>query len=94
MELIYTLVNESNVKLLVRELLNFLVVSDVRFRQDVVAKLCWVTEKYVLEEQLGLVLTCFFRYAPNKRWHFDTILKVVAVVLIFSSLRCVKIISL
>lgn len=63
LDLIYTLVNESNVRILVRELLNFLVVSDIQFKPDVVAKICWVTEKY----------------APSKRWHFDTILRVLSV---------------
>eukprot|EP01105_Mastigella_eilhardi_P007126 TRINITY_DN1857_c0_g1_i1.p1 TRINITY_DN1857_c0_g1~~TRINITY_DN1857_c0_g1_i1.p1 ORF type:complete len:642 (+),score=204.16 TRINITY_DN1857_c0_g1_i1:326-2251(+) len=63
LDLIYTLVNDSNVRVLVRELLNFLVIADVHFRADIVAKLCWVTEKY----------------APSKRWHFDTILRVISI---------------
>jgi len=63
LDLIYALVNETNVRVLVRELLNFLVVSDMQFRPDIVAKLCWVAEKY----------------APTKRWYFDTILRVITI---------------
>ncbi|KAH3732114.1 clathrin-adaptor gamma chain [Pelomyxa schiedti] len=63
LELIYALVNENNVRILVRELLNFLIVSDLQFRPDIVAKLCWVAEKF----------------APNKRWYFDTILRVLSI---------------
>jgi len=57
-------VNESNVRVLVRELINFLLVADVEFRADLTAKLCMVTEKY----------------APTPRWHVDTILKVMSIV--------------
>jgi AP-1 complex subunit gamma-1 len=63
LDLIYSLVNESNIRILVRELLNFLLISDVQFRPELVAKLCMVTEKY----------------APTKRWHVDTILRVMSI---------------
>eukprot|EP01113_Clastostelium_recurvatum_P006468 TRINITY_DN1291_c0_g1_i4.p1 TRINITY_DN1291_c0_g1~~TRINITY_DN1291_c0_g1_i4.p1 ORF type:complete len:891 (-),score=263.42 TRINITY_DN1291_c0_g1_i4:85-2706(-) len=63
LDLIYSLVNESNIRILVRELLNFLLISDVQFRPELVAKLCIVTEKY----------------APSKRWHVDTILRVMSI---------------
>eukprot|EP01116_Phalansterium_solitarium_P022013 TRINITY_DN7106_c0_g1_i1.p1 TRINITY_DN7106_c0_g1~~TRINITY_DN7106_c0_g1_i1.p1 ORF type:complete len:812 (+),score=368.44 TRINITY_DN7106_c0_g1_i1:73-2508(+) len=60
-ELIYALVNESNIKILAQELLTFLTTATVEFRADLAAKLCRVTEKH----------------APNKRWHVDTILKIM-----------------
>eukprot|EP00026_Physarum_polycephalum_P002308 Phypoly_transcript_02314.p1 GENE.Phypoly_transcript_02314~~Phypoly_transcript_02314.p1 ORF type:complete len:848 (+),score=158.44 Phypoly_transcript_02314:117-2660(+) len=63
LDLIYSLVNETNIRILVRELLNFLLISDVQFRPELVAKLCMVTEKY----------------APTKRWHVDTILRVMSI---------------
>jgi AP-1 complex subunit gamma-1 len=43
LELVYALVNEQNVKALVRELLNFLLVADTEFKPDLTAKL--VTER-------------------------------------------------
>ncbi|KYQ91955.1 clathrin-adaptor gamma chain [Tieghemostelium lacteum] len=63
LDLIYSLVTESNIRVLVRELLNFLLISDAQFKAELVAKLCIVTEKY----------------APNKRWHIDTILRVMSI---------------
>lgn len=63
LELIYSLVNESNVRVLVRELINFLLVADVEFRSDLTAKLCMVAEKF----------------APSPRWRIDTILKVMSI---------------
>jgi AP-1 complex subunit gamma-1 len=63
LELIYALVNEQNVKSLVRELLNYLLVADLEFRADLTAKICLVTEKY----------------APTKRWHIDTIIRVMSI---------------
>jgi AP-1 complex subunit gamma-1 len=45
LDLIYCLVNESNIKVLAGELLNFLQVSSSEFRAELAAKLCSVTEK-------------------------------------------------
>eukprot|EP01132_Coremiostelium_polycephalum_P006798 gene6798-8434_t len=63
LDLIYSLVSESNIRVLVRELLNFLLIADSQFKSELVAKLCIVTEKY----------------APNKKWHVDTILRVMSI---------------
>jgi len=63
LDLIYALVNESNIKILAHELLNFLQSASVEFRADLATKLCDVTE----------------RFAPNKRWHVDTILRVLSI---------------
>lgn len=61
--LVYSLVNESNVRILVRELLTFLITQDPEFRADLTARICLVTEKY----------------APSKKWHVDTILRVMTI---------------
>eukprot|EP01102_Stenamoeba_stenopodia_P014333 TRINITY_DN4746_c0_g1_i1.p1 TRINITY_DN4746_c0_g1~~TRINITY_DN4746_c0_g1_i1.p1 ORF type:complete len:852 (+),score=182.64 TRINITY_DN4746_c0_g1_i1:70-2556(+) len=63
LELVYALVNETNIRMLVRELLAFLMSSDLEFRSDLTAKICMVTEKY----------------APTKKWHVDTILRVISI---------------
>ncbi|KAJ5085732.1 Armadillo-like helical [Penicillium argentinense] len=61
LDLSFMLINESNVRVLVRELLAFLEVSDNEF-------------KPVMTTQIGIAAD---RFAPNKRWHMDTILRVL-----------------
>lgn len=61
LDLSFTLINESNVRVLVRELLAFLEVADNEF-------------KPVMTSQIGIAAD---RYAPNKRWHVDTMLRVL-----------------
>ncbi|KAK4148210.1 adaptin N terminal region-domain-containing protein [Dichotomopilus funicola] len=61
LDLSFTLINESNVRVLIRELLAFLEVADNEF-------------KPTMTSQIGIAAD---RYAPNKRWHFDTMLRVV-----------------
>ena len=56
----YLLVNENNIRVLVRELVNYLLVADTEFKQDLTAKICIVVQKF----------------APSKQWHVDTIIKV------------------
>ena len=56
----YLLVNENNIRVLVRELVNYLLVADAEFKQDLTAKICIVVQKF----------------APTKQWHVDTIIKV------------------
>eukprot|EP01114_Cavostelium_apophysatum_P011948 TRINITY_DN2653_c0_g1_i1.p1 TRINITY_DN2653_c0_g1~~TRINITY_DN2653_c0_g1_i1.p1 ORF type:complete len:828 (+),score=234.87 TRINITY_DN2653_c0_g1_i1:127-2610(+) len=63
LDLIYALVNESNIKILAHELLNFLQGASPEFRSELTDKLCNVTQ----------------RFAPNKRWHVDTILRVMSI---------------
>eukprot|EP01027_Heterolobosea_sp_BB2_P016132 GEZU01023001.1.p1 GENE.GEZU01023001.1~~GEZU01023001.1.p1 ORF type:complete len:814 (-),score=236.92 GEZU01023001.1:145-2586(-) len=60
LELVYTLVTESNIRLLVPELLNYLQMTDPEFKEDLVAKICTVVDKF----------------APNKEWHIDTFIRV------------------
>ncbi|KAJ5140303.1 Armadillo-like helical [Penicillium atrosanguineum] len=61
LDLSFMLINESNVRVLVRELLAFLEVADIEF-------------KPIMTSQIGIAAD---RFAPNKRWHMDTILRVL-----------------
>lgn len=64
LELTYALVNESNVRVLIRELLSFLEVADTEFKLGITTQVCLSAE----------------RFAPNKRWHIDTVLRVLKIV--------------
>ena len=61
LDLSFTLINASNVSLLIRELLAFLEVADNEF-------------KPIMTSQIGVAAD---RYAPSKRWHVDTMLRVL-----------------
>ncbi|PFH51905.1 hypothetical protein AMATHDRAFT_58122 [Amanita thiersii Skay4041] len=61
LELSYALINEQNVRILIRELLAFLEVADDEFKLGMTTQICLAAE----------------RYAPNKRWHIDTVLRVL-----------------
>ncbi|KAJ7449575.1 adaptin N terminal region-domain-containing protein [Mycena latifolia] len=59
LELSYALINETNVRVLVRELLAFLEVADDEFKLGMTTQISLAAE----------------RFAPNKRWHIDTVLR-------------------
>ncbi|KAJ7115828.1 adaptin N terminal region-domain-containing protein [Mycena epipterygia] len=59
LELSYALINDSNVRVLVRELLAFLEVADDEFKLGMTTQISLAAE----------------RFAPNKRWHIDTVLR-------------------
>ena len=61
LDLSFTLINDQNVRTLVRELLAFLEVADTEF-------------KPIMTSQIGIAAD---RFAPNKRWHVDTMLRVL-----------------
>ncbi|KAL2888175.1 AP-1 complex subunit gamma-1 [Ceratocystis lukuohia] len=61
LDLSFTLINESNVRVLIRELLAFLEVADNEF-------------KPTMTTQIGIAAD---KFGPNKRWHFDTMLRVL-----------------
>ncbi|KAI0116807.1 Adaptor protein complex AP-1 gamma subunit [Daldinia grandis] len=61
LDLSFTLINETNVRVLIRELLAFLEVADNEFKPS-------------MTSQIGIAAD---RYAPNKRWHVDTMLRVL-----------------
>uniref|UniRef100_A0A5B6Z6S4 AP-1 complex subunit gamma n=1 Tax=Davidia involucrata TaxID=16924 RepID=A0A5B6Z6S4_DAVIN len=62
LELVYLLVNESNVKPLTKELIEYLEVSDEEFKGDLTAKICSIVEKF----------------SPEKFWYIDQMLKVLS----------------
>jgi AP-1 complex subunit gamma-1 len=61
LELSFTLINEGNVRVLIRELLAFLEVADNEF-------------KPTMTSQIGIAAD---KFSPNKRWHVDTMLRVL-----------------
>ncbi|KAF2455958.1 adaptin N terminal region-domain-containing protein [Lineolata rhizophorae] len=61
LDLSFTLINEGNVRVLIRELLAFLEVADNEF-------------KPIMTSQIGIAAD---RFAPSKRWHIDTMLRVL-----------------
>ncbi|SGY73574.1 BQ5605_C005g03306 [Microbotryum silenes-dioicae] len=61
LELSYALINEQNVRVLIRELLAFLEVADNEFKLGMTTQVCAAAEKF----------------APNRRWHIDTVLRVL-----------------
>ena len=64
LDLSFTLINADNVRVLIRELLAFLEVADNEF-------------KPAMTSQIGIAAD---RFAPNKRWHVDTMLRVLKLV--------------
>ncbi|KAL6969480.1 hypothetical protein U1Q18_029192 [Sarracenia purpurea var. burkii] len=62
LELVYLLVNESNVKPLTKELIEYLEVSEQEFKGDLTAKICSIVEKF----------------SADKIWYIDQMLKVLS----------------
>eukprot|EP00124_Ichthyophonus_hoferi_P000573 Ihof_evm7s22 gene=Ihof_evmTU7s22 len=61
LELIFALMNHSNIRTLMREILGFLDVADSEFK----AYIC------------SSIASSAGKYAPSKRWHMDTLLKML-----------------
>lgn len=61
LDLVYLLVNESNVKPLTKELIDYLEVSDIDFKEDLTDKICSIVDKF----------------SPDKIWYIDQMLKVL-----------------
>jgi len=61
LDVAYCLVNDENIKHMTKELLNYLLVADVEFKEELVSKICM----------------CADRFSPNKRWQVDTMIKVM-----------------
>lgn len=74
LDLIYALVTKNNVRALVKELLNYLVLAtgDKEFKSDLTDKICTVVD----------------RFAPDRRWHIDTVIRVLATVRFAASVVC------
>lgn len=64
MELSFALVNSQNIRTMMKELLAFLEKTDAEFKAQ-------CSSSIVLSAE---------RYSPNKRWHLDTLLKVLVAV--------------
>ncbi|KAK8370113.1 hypothetical protein V6Z11_A01G155500 [Gossypium hirsutum] len=62
LDLVYLLVNESNVKPLTKELIEYLEASDQEFKGVLTAKICSLVEKF----------------SPEKIWYIDQMLKVLS----------------
>lgn len=62
LDLSFTLINEANVRVLIRELLAFLEVADNEFKPTMTSEIGVAADKY----------------APSKRWHVDTMLRVLS----------------
>lgn len=67
LELSYALINEQNIRVMTRELLAFLEVADNEFKLGMTTQISLAAE----------------RFAPNKRWHIDTFLRVLKLVRAF-----------
>lgn len=61
LDLSFALINDQNIRVLVRELLAFLETADNEFKTNLISQVAMAAEKY----------------APNKRWHVDTILRML-----------------
>ncbi|XP_020244626.1 AP-1 complex subunit gamma-2-like [Asparagus officinalis] len=61
LELVFLLVNDTNVKQLTKELIDYLEVSDQEFKPELSAKICSIVEKF----------------SPEKLWYIDQMLKVL-----------------
>ncbi|KAL5987594.1 hypothetical protein ACLOJK_035343 [Asimina triloba] len=62
LELVFLLVNDSNVKPLTKELIEYLEISDPDFKGDLTEKICSIVEKF----------------SPDKLWYIDQMLKVLS----------------
>lgn len=58
LELVYALINESNIKTLTKELLDYLDVSDPSFKPDLAEKVAQLVQKF----------------APDRRWYMDNMI--------------------
>ncbi|XP_058193214.1 AP-1 complex subunit gamma-2-like [Rhododendron vialii] len=74
LELLYLLVNESNVKSLTKELIEHLEVSEQEFKGDLTAKICSIIEKFSTEkiwyiDQMLKVLSEAGNFVKDEVWH-------------------------
>ena len=61
LDLLYQICTTANVKSIVKELMGFLQGAEKEFKEELANKICMAVEKH----------------APNKKWHVDTVLKVL-----------------
>jgi AP-1 complex subunit gamma-1 len=61
LELSFALINENNIRSIMKDIMSFLEVSDPEFKSQICTNILTVTEKY----------------SPNPRWHIDIILSML-----------------
>jgi len=61
LDVAYALINEENIKKMTKDMLNFLLVADTDFKEELCSRICMAVEKY----------------SPDRRWQIDTIIKVM-----------------
>lgn len=61
LDLTIAITNEANIKTIVKELLDYLLTAEADFKDVLVSKVCLVVELF----------------SPNKKWHLDTIIRVL-----------------
>lgn len=61
LDVAYALVNDDNIKNMTKELLNYLLVADTDFKEELCSRICLAVEKY----------------SPDRRWQLDTLIKVM-----------------
>eukprot|EP00933_Yihiella_yeosuensis_P042198 TRINITY_DN36732_c0_g1_i1.p1 TRINITY_DN36732_c0_g1~~TRINITY_DN36732_c0_g1_i1.p1 ORF type:complete len:856 (-),score=187.40 TRINITY_DN36732_c0_g1_i1:76-2556(-) len=61
LDVTYSLVDDQNIKSMTRELLNYLLVAETDFKEELCSRVCMAVEKY----------------SPNRRWQIDTLIKVM-----------------
>merc|ERR1719440_1616700 len=61
LDVAYALVNEENIKMMTKELLNYLLVAETDFKEELCSRICMAVEKY----------------SPSRRYQLDTLIKVM-----------------
>jgi len=61
LDVAYALINEENIKKMTKDMLNFLLVADQDFKEELCSRICLAVEKY----------------SPDRRWQLDTLIKVM-----------------
>jgi AP-1 complex subunit gamma-1 len=74
LELVFILVNDTNAKHLIKELIDYLQVSDPDFKEDLTAKICLIVEKFSQDklwylDQMFKVLSLAGNYVKDDVWH-------------------------
>lgn len=60
--MLYKITTDKNVKNIVKELINYLLIAENDFKKELSNKICQICEKY----------------APTRRWHIQTVVKVLS----------------
>ncbi|CAJ1349214.1 unnamed protein product, partial [Effrenium voratum] len=61
LDVTYSLVDDANIKSMTKELLNYLLVAEPEFKEELCSKICMAVEKF----------------SPSRRWQIDTLIKVM-----------------